>query len=200
MPDPDKNGEITSGRPNPLGIAPWFLNRWSPRAFQPKPVPDTDLQAVLEAARWAPSCFNEQPWRFIVARKPEDLERLRGCLTSKNRVWADRVPVLLVVISHPFFALDRTVNRWAQFDAGTAWGYLALEATRRGLAAHGMGGFSDKKVRDTFAIPSEWGVHAVVAIGYPGTKEQLPAELQEQERPSGRRPLNETWAEGKFAF
>ncbi len=155
---------------------------------------------MLEAARWAPSCFNEQPWRFIVARRPEDLERLRACLTSKNRIWADRAPVLLIVISHPNFVSDQRPNRWHAFDAGTAWGYLALEASRRGLAAHAMGGFSEKKVRESFGIPGEWGVHAVVAVGSPGPKEQLPAELQEDERPRDRRPLAETWAEGKFAF
>jgi nitroreductase len=194
------NPEVAATRPNPLGIDPLILSRWSPRAFQSKPVPDADLEALLEAARWAPSCFNEQPARFIVARKSEDLERLRGCLTSKNRVWADRVPVLLIVISHPRFTYDQTPNRWHAFDAGTAWGYLALEAARRGLATHGMGGFSEKKVRDTFGIPGEWGVHEVVAVGYPGAKAQLPAELQEQETPRPRRPLDQNWAEGKFAF
>jgi nitroreductase len=200
MPESEVSPEVEAVRPNPLGMDPLILNRWSPRAFQAKPVPDADLEAVLEAARWAPSCFNEQPCRFIIARKPEDLERLRACLTSKNRVWADRVPVLLVVVSHPRFAYDQRPNRWHEFDAGTAWGYLALEAARRGLAAHGMAGFSDKKVRETFGIPGDWGVHAVVALGYPGSKQQLPAELQEQETPSTRRPLDQNWAEGKFAF
>jgi nitroreductase len=200
MEEPALNPETAAARPNPLGIDPLFLNRWSPRAYLAKPVAAQDLRAVLEAARWAPSCFNEQPWRFIVAQQPQDLERLRGCLTAKNRAWADRVPVLLVVISHPRFALDQSPNRWHDFDAGTAWGYLALEAWRRGLAAHGMGGFSMKKVRETFGIPEDWGVHAVVALGYPGSKAQLPAELQETETPSTRRPLEQTWAEGKFAF
>lgn len=192
--------EVSLIRSNDFAINPIILNRWSPRSFLAKPVAEVDLLALLEAARWAPSCFNEQPARFIVARKPEDLEKMRGCLNPGNRVWAGQAPVLIAVLSHPFFRETGKPNRWAAYDSGTAWGYLALEAFRRGLFAHAMGGFSVEKARAEFGVPAEWGIQAILAVGYRGPREQLPPELQARETPSNRNPLNEIWAEGKFGF
>jgi nitroreductase len=192
--------EIVSVRSNDFSINPIIIERWSPRSLLTKPVNEEDLQAVLEAAHWAPSCFNEQPWRFIVVRKPEDLQRMQLCLAEKNRLWADRAPVLIAVLSNPVFSLDNRPNPWHAFDAGTAWGYLALEAKHRGLVAHGMGGFSAGKIRETFGVPEAWGVHCVVALGYQGPVTQLPDELRKMENPSMRRALNEVWAEGRFDF
>ncbi len=200
MGEPELEKEIRDARPDEHGINPLILKRWSPRSFQTKPVSEEDLLGLLEAARWAPSCFNEQPWRFLVARKPEDLLRMRSCLAEHNRTWADRAPVLLTVISSPIFALDKRPNRWNAFDSGAAWGYLALEAARRGLVAHAMGGFSQKKIRELFRVPEDWGVHTVVAVGYRAPREQLPQELQEREHPSTRRALQDIWREGTFGF
>jgi nitroreductase len=201
MPEPELRPEIKECRANPYSINPLIINRWSPRSYLPdKPVAEADLNAVLDAAHWAPSSSNGQPWHFIVARTSEDLDRLRSCLNSSNRVWADRAPVLLAVLSKPSFDWNSNPNRWHAFDTGTAWGFLALEASRRGLAAHGMGGFSEKKLRELFGVPAEWGVWAVVALGYQGPKEQLPPELQEREKPSLRKALEEICCEGKFNF
>jgi nitroreductase len=198
--EPTWEEEISRLRPDTFGINTLILGRWSPRAFLDQPVPEEDLLAILEAARWAPSCFNEQPWRFLVARKEPALSRLRECLTEKNRTWANRAPVLLAVLSVPNFSLDNSPNRWNAFDAGAAWGYLALEAHRRGLVAHGMGGFSPKAVRIAFNVPETWGVQALVAVGYRGPADLLSAEQQQQEHPSLRKPLKEIWAEGEFNF
>lgn len=192
--------QAAEGRVSSWGVLPLLLNRWSSRAFLDRPVDEADLMAVLDAAHWAPSCFNEQPWRFIIAREPQDRQRLLACLTQKNQTWARHAPVLLAVISSPAFALDGKPNRWHDFDAGTAWGYLALEASARGMVAHAMGGFSQERLRQLYGIPEGWGLHAVVALGYRGPKDKLPPELQAQEQPSGRRPLDQCWAEGRFAF
>ena len=190
--------EISRLRPDTFAINPLILGRWSPRSFLDKPVPESDLLAILEAARWAPSCFNEQPWRFLVARREPALARLRACLTESNQTWANRAPVLLAVLSVPNFALENRPNRWNAFDAGTAWGYLALEAHRRSLVAHGMGGFSQKAVRAAFNVPEDWGVHALVAVGYRAPADQLSPEQQEQEHPSLRKPLAEIWFDGEL--
>jgi nitroreductase len=192
--------EISRLRPDVLGVHPLILGRWSPRAFLDKPVPEPDLLGVLEAARWAPSCFNEQPWRFLVARREPALASLRACLTESNQAWANRAPVLLAVLSVPVFTLDNRPNHWNAFDAGTAWGYLALEAHHRGLVAHGMGGFSQKAVREAFHVPEDWGVHALVALGYRGPAEQLPEAQREKEHPTQRKALNEIWSDGEFNF
>ncbi len=199
MPQPPDPNTLEE-RATVWGVQPLILNRWSPRAYLETPVPDQDLMGVLEAAHWAPSCFNEQPWRFIVAKAPADREKLLECLTPKNQIWARRAPVLITVISSPRFELDGRSNRWQAFDAGAAWGYLALEAAARGLIAHAMGGFSQDRVRQLYDIPEAWGIHAVIALGYRGPKGLLPADLQSQEQPSGRRPLNACWAEGRFSF
>ncbi|MEW6515451.1 MAG: nitroreductase family protein [candidate division FCPU426 bacterium] len=194
-----KPGSAT-GRTSAWGVQPLILDRWSPRAFLDRPIAERDLLGILEAAHWAPSCFNEQPWRFIVARTENDRRQLSACLTPQNQVWAGRAPVLLVVLSSPNFTETGKPNRWHAFDAGTAWGYLALEASARGLNAHAMGGFSQDKIRALYGVPEGWGIHAVVAVGHHGPKESLPEDLRDRELPSGRKPLNECWAEAKFAF
>ncbi|NTV53645.1 MAG: nitroreductase [Candidatus Firestonebacteria bacterium] len=198
--DKEWEKEISRIRPDAHAINPLILARWSPRAILTDPVPEADLLALLEAAHWAPSCFNEQPWRFLVVRQEPFLMRLRACLTESNQAWANRAPVLLAVLSVPNFALDGRPNRWHAFDAGTAWGYLALEACRRGLVAHAMGGFSQKAVREAFHVPEDWGVHALVAVGYRADAETLTPEQREREQPTQRKPLNEIWADGEFFF
>ena len=180
------------------GVSELIVGRWSPRSLETREITEQDLAALLAAAHWAPSCFNEQPWRFLVARRPEHLERMRECLTETNRIWADRAPLLIAVLSKPDFALDKRPNRWHAFDSGAAWGYLALEASRRGLAAHAMAGFSPKKIRETFHIPADWTAHAVVAVGFRGPAEVLPPELRERERPTPRHALETFWHEGPY--
>ena len=167
--------------------------RWSPRAFDPnKPVAEEDLLGVMEAARYAPSCFNEQPWNFIVGlRGEEDYNKILGVLNDTNREWASKAPVLLLITSRKLFAKNKRENRWHLFDAGTSWGYLSLEARRRGLHTHAMGGFNVEAAMKAFGIGEDMSIIAAVAMGYYGDKEALSPELQKKERPGLRKPTRE---------
>ncbi|MDF2684237.1 MAG: nitroreductase family protein [Brevibacillus sp.] len=178
-------------------IDPVFLNRWSPRSFKSDAIADEVLFSLFEAARWAPSASNEQPWRFVFARTEEDKERFYPFIAEANRVWCEKAPVLVLVISKTISSRD-THNRAHAFDTGTAWGYLALEATRQGLVTHAMGGFDPEKAREVLGIPEGYEPHAVIAVGYQGDKEALNEVLQEREKPSTRRTLSETAFEGVF--
>lgn len=179
-------------------INPLILKRWSPRAYAPAPVPEEKLNCILEAARWAPSCFNEQPWKWIVAKTEAGRERFLDFLTASNRVWACKAPVLLVLTSRSIFSQNGRPNRWNGFDAGCAWGFLALEAARQGLYAHAMGGFDRVKAKAALGIPEDYEVYAVVALGELAPAENLPGELQERELPSGRKELKEIMIEDYF--
>jgi nitroreductase len=166
--------------------------RWSPRAFSLEKIPEEDIQAIIEAACYAPSCFNEQPWRFLIASEESELNMMRDLLTEKNQRWAKKAPVLILVIAHRYFAYNGKENRWHQFDSGTAWGYLSLEAQKRGLITHGMGGFKNQKTRDSLNISEEYEIIAVIAIGKLGNKDELEEEFKKEEYPSTRRPIKET--------
>ena len=173
-------------------ILPEIQNHWSPRAFDPgRPVADNDLLALLEAARYAPSCFNEQPWCYIVAKDELDHQKLCKILSDSNQEWAAKAPVLLLILSRQNFDLTGKINRWHQFDAGTSWGYLTLEAQRRGMITHAMGGFNVDQARQAFEIPEDYTVIAAVAIGYYGKKEDLSPKDQEREHPSPRKSIAE---------
>ena len=167
-------------------------DRWSPRAFSPEKIPEEDLQAIMEAASYAPSCFNEQPWRFLLASEDKELEIMHSLLTEKNYRWAKNAPVLILVIAHRYFAYNNKENRWHQFDSGTAWGYLSLEAQKRGFITHGMGGFRRKKTRETLNISEDYEIIAVVAVGKMGNKEDLEEEFKKEESPNTRRPLEDS--------
>lgn len=167
-------------------------NRWSPRAFDPSKKPEREeILSIIEAARFSPSCFNEQPWRYLIADDGESLEKMRSVLTDSNRVWAGKAPVLILVLSKKVFDLDGSYNYWNMFDAGCSWGFLSLEATRRGMITHAMGGFNKNKVMEIFNIPDELSPLAVVAVGYYGKKEDLPVDLQEREHPETRKAIDE---------
>nr|WP_235615893.1 nitroreductase family protein [Brevibacillus reuszeri] len=178
-------------------IDPVFLNRWSPRSYKSDSIPDEVLNSIFEAARWAPSASNEQPWRFIVARTEEDKARFYPFIADGNRIWCEKAPVLVLIVSQTMGSRG-AYNRAHAFDAGTAWGFLALEATRQGLATHAMGGFDPEKAREVLGIPEDYEAHAVIAIGYQGEKEALSEAMQEREKPSSRRALSETVFEGVF--
>ncbi len=177
-----------------------FIERWSPRAFSSEKIDKETLMRLFEAAKWAPSSYNEQPWRFIYATKEEDLKKFRECLVEGNQAWANKAPVLLFVISRKNFKLNETPNSVHAFDAGTAWGYLALQATKLGLITHGMQGFVEEKARKALKVPDSYEIHAAIAIGKHGDKKDLPQKMQEMEQPNKRRALKETIAEGKFNF
>lgn len=166
-------------------------HRWSPRSFAAnKPVAPADLEAIVEAAHFAPSCMNEQPWQILVADKDPLHGLLLQVLSAKNISWAQHAPVLLLLMTRTTFSGSGKSNAWSRFDLGTAWGFLSLEAQRRGLQTHAMGGFKPELARTLFALPPELDPVVVVAVGYAGDKEALPQDLQEQERPNGRHPLS----------
>jgi len=175
-----------------------FINRWSPRAFLPEGIEEETLRRVFEAARWAPSSYNEQPWRFIIARTPEDRQRFVDFLMPANQAWAHRAPVLALVLAKRTFSHNGQPNLVSQFDAGCAWGYMALSAWQNGLITHGMGGFDRDKARLALGVPEDYDLMAVIAIGKHGNKSDLPEDAKKREFPSGRRPLPETIMEGKF--
>ncbi|MFD2762103.1 nitroreductase family protein [Lentibacillus juripiscarius] len=168
-----------------------YVKRWSPRSFLEKEVPEDVLLRVFEAARWAPSAMNIQPWRFIIARTQEDKEKFHSFIMDGNRKWCEKAPVLALLIS------DKQSNTHA-FDTGAAWGYLSLQAAKEGLITHGMGGFYKDKARELLNIPDEFDIQALVAIGYQGEKEALDEQLQAREKPSDRRPVQESVMEGTF--
>jgi nitroreductase len=158
-----------------------------------------ESMSLFEAARWAPSSFNNQPWRFIYAkRNTEYWERLLGLLADSNKIWAKDAAVLIVVVSSQNFEYNGKPSITHQFDAGAAWENLSLEAASRGLVAHGMQGFDYEKARKELEVPDSYDVMAMIAIGKRGSKEKLPSKLQEKEIPNDRKPLNEIIMEGKF--
>lgn len=175
--------------------------RWSPRAFSDQPIEAEKLHMLFEAARWAPSSNNEQPWRFIFANKDYELEwnRLLSCLVEANRKWAHRAPVLILSVASLNFEEDSTPNRHAFHDTGMAVENLVLQATALGLSAHQMAGFDVEKARADLKIPSGYEPVAMIAVGYPGDLASLSDRLRERElRPRSRRPLSDWTFAGQW--
>ena len=171
-----------------------LLHRWSPRAFSHQPVPPDVLRSLFEAARWAPSSANEQPWAFLVATKDdhETHAKLLGTLAESNQVWARNAPVLAIAIAHINWAKTGQPNRTALYDTGAAVAGLTAEATSRGLYVHQMGGFDPQKASDLFHIPADWQPVAAFVLGYPGDPDSLPEPyLTREKNPRTRKPLAE---------
>ena len=180
-------------------INPLMLNRWSPRAMSGEEISDEDLMRLFEAARWAPSSYNGQPWRFIYAkRNTEYWDSLFNLMATSNKTWAKNAAVLVVMISRKNFEHTEKPSVTHQFDSGSAWENLALQAETQHLVTHGMQGFDYQKAKDELAIPDSYDVMAMIAIGKPAPKETLPSELQQRESPSNRKPLSELIMEGRF--
>lgn len=178
-----------------------LADRWSPYAFADSPVPEADLRSVFEAARWAPSSYNEQPWRYIVATQndPEQFQRLLSCLVDGNQLWAKAAPVLVLGVASLRFALNAKDNRAAVHDLGLAAGNLLLEATARGLFVHQMIGILPDKARDIYGIPDGFEAWTGLAIGYKADPANLPDPLRERDLASRqRKPLREFVFSGKW--
>ncbi|GIO60117.1 MULTISPECIES: nitroreductase family protein [Paenibacillus] len=189
--------EVQGQRKSEYPVSPLFLNRWSTRAFSTRKVSDQDLYTILEAAHWAPSSYNDQPWRFIVAKTEEQLSTFHSFLNEFNLTWASSAPVLIVVASDKLRE-NGDPNGAHAFDAGAAWASLAIQATILGLHTHAIGGFDRNKAREILNVPDHLELHAVIALGYLGDKSVLPEAIQQREVPNDRRPLNELVFEGKF--
>lgn len=191
--------EIKEYRKPNYPIQPIFLNRWSPRSMTGEEMSDEELMPLFEAARWAPSSYNNQPWRFIYAkRNTPEWKTLFDLLVEANQNWTKNAAVLIVVISHNTFEHNNKPAKTHSFDTGSAWMNLALEASSRGYVAHGMEGFDFEKARKNLSVPQNYNVEAMVAIGKRAPKEKLPPELQKREMPSERKPLSEIIMKGKF--
>ena len=176
-----------------------FLNRWSPRSMSGDEISREVLFSLFEAARWAPSSNNNQPWRFLYARRNTDYWPIFfDLLTEQNKIWAKNAAALIVVISKTTFDYNEKPARTHSYDAGAAWENLALQGSLKGLVVHGMQGFDYDKAKRALNIPDVFQVEAMIAIGKPGKKEDLPESLQEREMPSPREKLSEIVMEGSF--
>jgi nitroreductase len=175
--------------------------RWSPRAFSQKLIPAEVLKSLFEAARWAPSSNNEQPWAFLVATRDdtESHSKMLRTLVEGNQAWAKHAPVLALAISELAFARNGHSNRNAFYDTGGAVAYLTIEATLRGLFVHQMAGFDPHKAIESFSIPTGWEPIAAFVIGYPGDPQSLPDVIRERElAPRSRKPLAEFVMSGSW--
>jgi nitroreductase len=192
--------EVRETRNSNYEIAPLLLNRWSPRSMTGEPLTDEELFPLFEAARWAPSSYNGQLWRFIIARRQNSAEfaKFLDLLAPGNRVWAENAAALVVVASRTNFEYNNKPSITHAFDAGAAWQNLALEASRRELVAHGMEGFDYARAKAELSMPDDFEAHAMVAIGRRAPAEKLPENYRAKERPNSRRPLREIVFEGVF--
>ena len=184
-------------------IDPMFLERWSPRAFTGEAIAERDLLTILEAAHWAPSSYNSQPWRFLYARRDTaQWETFLDLLVPSNRGWAQDAGALIVIVSNslmqPPGAEKPVPSHTHSFDAGAASGYLALQAHLLGWYAHGMVGFDMDRAFTELNVPSGYRVEAAYAIGRRGDPAKLPDMLRAREKPNDRKPLSEVAFEGGF--
>ena len=182
-------------------IEPIFIRRWSPRAMSGEALTEEELLRVFEAARWAPSTYNEQEWRFLYARRDTPQWSLFfDLLGEPNQAWCKNAGVLIVVLARKTFTRNGKPNPVHLYDAGSAWQNLALQATAMGLVSHGMAGFDFEKARADLRVPDEFAVAAMIALGRPGDPAELPDAMRAIETPSNRRPVSESICEGPFAF
>ncbi len=194
----------TVGRSSEYPIHSVFLERWSPRAYTGEPIPEAVLMTILEAARWAPSSYNSQPWRFLYARRDTPhWELFLGLLNPFNQSWAKQAAAIVIAVSSetmlPPGAEKRIPSHSHSFDAGAAWGYLALQAQLSGYPAHAMVGFDIPGAFAKLNVPEGYRVEAAIAIGKQGPASLLPEGLAAREAPSPRQPLAEIALEGGFS-
>lgn len=184
-------------------VADVLALRWSARAIDPnRSVARNDLLALLEAARWAPSCYGDQPWRYLIWDRfhdPAGWDKAFDCLAEGNKVWVKNAPVLLLSVAAPAFHANGKPNRWGQHDTGAASENLCLQATALGLVAHQMGGFDADQAKASFAIPADHICMAMIAVGYPAHPSILEGELRtREEAPRERLPLGACFFEGEW--
>ena len=182
-------------------IEPLFTERWSPRAFDGSAVPEADLLTMLEAARWAPSSYNVQPWRLLYAiRGGADWDRFQGLLVPFNQSWAKDAGALVFFVSDSLMEMGGNIqeSHTHSFDTGSAWMQLALQATRMGYHTHGMSGVDFARATAELGVPERFRVEAAAVIGRIGDPATLPDQLREREAPSDRKPLAEIAYPGNF--
>ncbi len=185
-------------------VAPFFIDRWSPRAFDGSDMPEEDLLTLFEAARWAPSAFNSQPWRFLYARRGDGhWEPFLDLLIPFNRSWAQSASALIYILSDTLPFTDKASGEPApshthSYDAGAAWISLALQASLMGYQAHGMSGVDFDRAREVLGVPDRYRIEASAVVGRIGDPASLPEKLRAREVPSGRRPVEEFAFRGRW--
>lgn len=182
-------------------IDPLIAGRWSPLAFEPRPLTPEQIGSLFEAARWAPSSYNEQPWSFLVASRdePAEFDKLLGCLAEGNRVWAKDAGLLLVSLAKLHFSKNGKPNRHCDHDVGLASMALVLQAESLGLRAHGMAGFNATQVRALYAVPATHEPVAAFAVGYQADADRLSEALQSREKGARQRRPQESFVfAGRF--
>lgn len=178
-----------------------FLDRWSPRAMSGEEIPEAELNVLFEAARWAPSSYNNQPWRILYARRnTEHWKTFFDLMVEFNQSWTKNAAALLVFVSRETFEHNNKSSVTHSFDCGSAWENLALQGWLKGLVVHGMEGFDYARAKTALKIPDGFRVEAMAAIGKPGKLEVLPEETRKREEPSERKKLSEIVCEGPFKF
>jgi len=191
---------MTTDRKTDTELDPLFLHRWSPRAFDGTTIPSEDLRTIFDAGRWAPSAYNYQPWRFLYATRDDaaNWQRFLDILIPFNQSWAKEASVLVFVISEKTMGSPDKPNLSHTFDAGSAWGSIALQSHLLGYHAHGMAGFDHAKAHAELGVPDGFTVDAAFVIGTMGDPADLPDGLREREVPSDRKPLDEVAYVGNF--
>jgi len=180
-------------------ISSFILNRWSSRAMTGEEISDDELMALFEAARWAPSSYNNQPWRFVYAKRNSvHWDIFLNLLVPANQVWAKNAAVLVVVISRTTFEFNNKPSRTHSFDTGSALENLALQGSINGFVVHGMEGFDYDQARQKLTIPELYSIEAMFALGKYGNAQELPKKLQDVDFPNDRKPLSEIVFEGIF--
>lgn len=178
-----------------------FWHRFSPRALSGEALNEEAVLTVLEAARFAPSAFNEQPWRFIYSLKGDNAwQEILSSLVDFNQAWANKSGALIIVLAKNNFSHNDQLNNTSQFDTGAAWQNLALQARALGLVAHGMSGFDYEKLKEKFKINDSFSILATIALGHPGDINDLNDEMKEKEKPSDRHNIEKIASRDIFNF
>jgi nitroreductase len=184
-------------------VDPLFVDRWSPRSFTAEPVPDAVLLSAFEAARWAPSASNAQPWRFLVARRDDaHWQDFVGLLAPRNALWAGQASALVVILSERMVERrgDVVANVSHSFDAGAAWANFAHQALLLGWHTHGIGGFDRAAARERLEVPEAYAIESMVALGKVGGLDTLHGDFHAGESPNGRRPIDATVFAGRLGL
>jgi len=186
-------------RKSHYSIEPLILNRWSPRAMSGEMVSDKQLFTLFDAARWAPSSYNSQPWRFLYAKRETPYwDTFFNLLVHFNKRWTEKAGILVLILSKKNFEHNDKFSRSHSFDTGAAWQNLALQGHALNLVIHGMSGFDYEKARETLNIPNDYAIEAMCAIGHKAPSSTLPPDLQEMEKISDRKPLRDLVFEGSL--